>query len=239
MLNQFSRTELLIGAEALKKINNSKVAIFGIGGVGSFVVEGLSRAGIGSFILIDNDNISITNLNRQLIALHSTIGENKAEAAKRRILDINPDANVEIVNEFFTPSSVDFFDSSINYIVDAIDTITSKIELVDRANKHSIPIISSMGTGNKLDPTKFEISDIYKTSMCPVAKILRKELRKRNIEKLKVVYSKEEPVKNYVVDETEYKGSTSNRVPGSISFSPSVAGLIIAGEVIKDLIKNN
>lgn len=239
MLNQFSRTELLIGAEALKKINNSKVAIFGIGGVGSFVVEGLSRAGIGSFILIDNDNISITNLNRQLIALHSTIGENKAEAAKRRILDINPDANVEIVNEFFTPSSVDFFDSSINYIVDAIDTITSKIELVDRANKHNIPIISSMGTGNKMDPTKFEISDIYKTSMCPVAKILRKELKKRKIERLKVVYSKEEPIKNYVVNETEYKGATNNKVPGSISFVPSVAGLIIAGEVIKDLIKND
>lgn len=239
MLNQFSRTELLIGAEALKKINNSKVAIFGIGGVGSFVVEGLSRAGIGSFILIDNDNISITNLNRQLIALHSTIGENKAEAAKRRILDINPDANVEIVNEFFTPSSTDFFDSSINYIVDAIDTITSKIELVDRANKHNIPIISSMGTGNKMDPTKFEISDIYKTSMCPVAKILRKELKKRKIERLKVVYSKEEPIKNYVVNETEYKGATNNKVPGSISFVPSVAGLIIAGEVIKDLIKND
>lgn len=239
MLNQFSRTELLIGAEALKKLNNSKVAIFGIGGVGSFVVEGLSRAGIGNFMLIDNDNISITNLNRQLIALHSTIGENKAEAARRRILDINPSANVEIINEFFIPSSTDYFDSSINYIVDAIDTITSKIELVDRANKHNIPIISSMGTGNKMDPTKFEISDIYKTSMCPVAKILRKELKKRKIERLKVVYSKEEPIKNYVVNETEYKGATNNKVPGSVSFVPSVAGLIIAGEVIKDLIKND
>lgn len=239
MLNQFSRTELLIGAEALKKLNNSKVAIFGIGGVGSFVAEGLSRAGIGSFILIDNDKISITNLNRQLIALHSTIGKSKAEEARKRILDINPNANVEIINEFFTPLSVDFFDSSINYIVDAIDTITSKIELVDRANKHNIPIISSMGTGNKMNPTKFEISDIYKTSMCPVAKILRKELKKRKIEKLKVVYSKEEPIKNYAVDETEYRGSTNNRVPGSISFVPSVAGLIIAGEVIKDLIKKD
>lgn len=239
MLNQFSRTELLIGAEALKKLNNSKVAIFGIGGVGSFVAEGLSRAGIGSFILIDNDNISITNLNRQLIALHSTIGKGKADEARKRILDINPNANVEIINEFFTPSSADFFDSSINYIVDAIDTITSKIELVDRAEKHNIPIISSMGTGNKMNPTKFEIADIYKTSMCPVAKILRKELKKRKIEKLKVVYSKEKPLKNYVVDETEYKGATNNRVPGSISFVPSVAGLIIAGEVIKDLIKND
>jgi len=227
MLNQFSRTELLIGKEKLEKLNNSKVAIFGIGGVGSFVVEGLVRAGIQKFILVDNDNVDITNLNRQIIATHKTIGISKVEVARDRILEINPNADVKIYKEFFMPESKEILDKSIDYIVDSIDTITAKIELVIRANKLNIPIISSMGTGNKLDPTRFEVTDIYKTSVCPLAKIMRKELRNRNIEKLKVVYSKEEPIKS----------EENKNIPGSISFVPSVAGLIIAGEVVKDIVK--
>ena len=225
MPNQFSRTELLIGVDGIEKLKKSKVAVFGIGGVGSFVVEGLARAGIGSFILVDNDEVDITNLNRQLIATHDTIGKPKVEIAKERILKINPDANVEIRQELFMPESEHFVDDTVNYIVDAIDTVTAKIELVVRANKQHIPIISSMGTGNKLDPTRFEITDIFNTSVCPLAKVIRKELRTREIKKLKVLYSKEEPIK------------TGGSVPGSISFVPSVAGLIIAGEVIKDILK--
>jgi len=210
-------------------LQNSKVAIFGIGGVGSFVVEGLVRAGIGSFLLVDNDEVDLTNLNRQLIATKETIGKPKVEVTKKRILDINSNANVEIVQEFFMPESRDIFDETVDYIVDAVDTVTAKIELIMRANKLNIPIISCMGTGNKLDPTKFEVSDIYKTSVCPLAKVMRKELKQRNIKKLKVVYSKEEPIKN--------KDTKEKQVPASIAFVPSVAGLIIAGEVIKDLIK--
>ena len=225
MSEQFSRTELIIGKDAVKRLNNSKVAIFGIGGVGSFVVESLARVGIGKFILVDKDEIDITNLNRQIIATNSTIGKAKVEVAKERILDINPCAKVEIYKEFFMPNSKIELDNSTDYIVDCIDTITAKIELVLRANKLDIPIISSMGTGNKLDPTKFEVSDIYKTSVCPLAKVMRKELRSRGIKKLKVVYSKEEPIK------------VNSNVPGSISFVPSVAGLIISGEVVKDIIK--
>lgn len=231
MDEQFSRTELLIGKEAIEKLNSAKVAIFGLGGVGSFVAEGLARAGIGNFLLVDNDKVSITNLNRQIIALHSTIGKSKVEVAKQRILDINPNANVEIHEEFFMPDSKKILDKSISYVVDAIDTITAKIELVERTNKLDIPIISCMGTGNKLDPTKFEIADIFKTSVCPLAKVMRKELKNRGIKKLKVLYSKEEHIKiekNYI---------NKKQVPGSISFVPSVAGLIIAGEVIKDIIK--
>lgn len=227
METQFSREELLIGKDAVEKLNNSKVAIFGIGGVGSFVVEGLARAGIGKFILVDNDKVSITNINRQLIATHNTIGEEKVKIAKQRILDINPNAEIKIINEFFMPDSKDIFDNTVDYIVDAIDTVTAKIELIQRANKYNIPIISCMGTGNKLDPTKFEITDIYKTSVCPLAKVMRKELKQRNIKKLKVLYSKEEPIKT----DKEVK------VPASISFVPSVAGLIIAGEVIKNIIQ--
>ena len=230
MLNQFSRTELLIGKDAIEKLNNSKVAIFGIGGVGSFVVEGLVRAGVQNFILVDKDTVSLTNLNRQLIATQKTIGRPKVDIAKERILEINPKANVETYQEFFMPETVGILDDSVDYIVDAVDTVTAKIELVVRANELNIPIISSMGTGNKLDPTKFEVTDIYKTSVCPLAKVMRKELKKREIKKLKVVYSKEDPIK---IEETVEEG----RVPGSISFVPSVAGLIIAGEVIKDLIK--
>lgn len=229
MLNQFSRTELLIGKEGIEKLQNAKVAVFGIGGVGSFVVEGLVRAGIGNFVLVDNDYIDITNINRQIHANHNTIGMSKVEVMRNRILEINPTANVEIFQEFFMPESKDIFDNTVDYIVDCVDTVTAKIELVVRANKLNVPIISSMGTGNKLDPTKFEITDIYKTSVCPLAKVMRKELRARGIKELKVVYSKEEPI---TVEKREGKS-----VPGSISFVPSVAGLIIAGEVAKDLIK--
>lgn len=228
MLDQFSRTELLIGKSGIEKLQKSKVAIFGIGGVGSFVVEGLARAGIGNFVLIDNDEISITNLNRQIIATHKTIGRPKVEVAKERILEINPNASVEVYQEFFMPNTEGIIDNTISYIVDCIDTVSSKIELVVRAEKLNIPIISSMGTGNKLDPTKFEVTDIYKTSVCPLAKIMRKELKNRGIKKLKVVYSKEEPIKIAKNDEEKIKA-------GSISFVPSVAGLIIAGEVVKDL----
>jgi len=234
MSNQFSRTELLIGKENVEKLNKSKVAIFGIGGVGSYVVEGLVRAGIENFILVDHDTVSETNINRQIIATTKTIGMSKVEVAKERILEINPNAKVEIIKEFFMPDSNDFLDDSVDYIVDAIDTVTAKIELVQRANRLNIPIISSMGTGNKLDCAKFEITDIYKTSVCPLAKVMRKELKQRGIKKLKVLYSKEEPIKPKELGQVE---ENKKQVPGSISFVPSVAGLIIAGEVIKDLIK--
>lgn len=230
MLNQFSRTELLIGKEGIEKLQKAKVAIFGIGGVGSFVVEGLARAGVGNFILVDNDDICLTNLNRQIIATHKTLGMSKVEVAKQRILDINPNAKIEIRKEFFTKESEEFIDKTVDYIIDCIDTVSSKIELILRAKNLDIPIISSMGTGNKLDPTKFEITDIYKTSVCPLAKVMRKELKNRGIDKLKVVYSKEEPIKIKQSEEEKCKA-------GSISSVPSVAGLIIAGEVIKDLIK--
>lgn len=249
MLNQFSRTELIIGKDGVEKIHNSKVAIFGIGGVGSFVVEGLVRAGVENFLLVDDDKICLTNLNRQIIATKSTIGKPKVEVAKQRILDINPDANVEIRQEFFMPDSDEILDKTIDYIVDSVDTVTAKIELIMRAKKLDIPIISCMGTGNKLDPTKFEVTDIYKTSVCPLAKVMRKELRARGIKDLKVVYSKEEPIipdnrsessckTNCICPPgTKRKCSIKNQVPGSISFVPSVAGLIIAGEVVKDILK--
>ena len=229
-MEQFSRTELLIGKENLEKLKNSKVAIFGIGGVGSFVLEALTRAGICNFILVDKDNVDLSNLNRQIIATRKTIGKPKVEVAKERILEINPNAEVEIYKEFFMPETEGILDSTISYVVDAIDTVTAKIELVKRAQELNIPIISSMGTGNKLDPTKFEVSDIYKTSVCPLAKVMRKELKARKIKKLKVVYSKELPIKVARNEEV------IKQIPGSISFVPSVAGLIIAGEVIKDII---
>ena len=232
MLNQFSRTEMLIGKEGIEKLKKSKVAIFGIGGVGSYVVEGLVRAGIENFVLVDNDEVSLTNLNRQLIATTKTVGKPKIEVARDRILEINPNANVEVYKDFFMPESDELFDNSFSYIIDAVDTVTAKIELIVRANKLNIPIISCMGTGNKLDPTKFEITDIYKTSVCPLAKVMRKELKARGINKLKVLYSKEEPIK-VNCDLVNSK----KQIPGSISFVPSVAGLIIAGEVIKDIIK--
>ena len=250
-MNQFSRTELIIGKDGVEKLNNSKVAIFGIGGVGSYVVEGLVRAGVQNFILVDDDKVCLTNLNRQIIATRKTIGKQKVEVAKERILEINPNANVEIHQEFFMPDSPEILDNTVDYIVDSVDTVTAKIELVMRANKLNIPIISSMGTGNKFDPTKFEVTDIYKTSICPLAKVMRKELRARGIQKLKVVYSKEEPIKPMETEDiscknncvcppgTKRKCTARNQVPGSISFVPSVAGLIIAGEVIKDIINTN
>ena len=230
MLNQFSRTELVVGKDGVEKLNNTKIAIFGLGGVGSFALEGLVRAGIGNLVLIDNDCVELTNLNRQILATHKTIGKPKVEIAKQRILDINPNANVEIHQEFFGPETEGILDDSIDYIVDCIDTVTAKIELVVRAERLNIPIISCMGTGNKLEPTRFEVADIYKTSICPLAKVMRKELRNRGVKKLKVVYSKEEPIKSNKKDR--------NQVPGSISFVPSVAGLIIAGEVVKTILNN-
>ena len=231
MAEQFSRTELLIGKDGIEKLKESKVAIFGIGGVGSYVVEALARAGVGNFILVDNDDVATSNLNRQIIATTKTIGMPKVEVAKQRILEINPEAKVETYQEFFMPETEGILDKSATYIVDAIDTVTAKIELVLRANKLNIPIISSMGTGNKLNPTRFEVTDIYKTSVCALAKVMRKELKQRGIKKLKVVYSKEEPIK------LEKSQNKQKQVPGSISFVPSVAGLIIAGEVVKDIIK--
>ena len=232
MNNQFTRTELLIGKNGIEKLKNSKVAVFGLGGVGSYVVESLARSGIGNFILVDNDVIDITNLNRQIIATRKTLGMAKVEAAKERILEINPDANVKVYQEFFNSNSNLILDGGINYIVDAIDTVSSKIELIVRANELNIPIISSMGTGNKLDPTKFEVTDIYKTEICPLARVIRKELRNRGIEKLKVVYSKENPLVPNVPE-------NEKAVPGSVSFVPSVAGLIMSGEVIKDILEIN
>ena len=203
MLNQFSRTELVVGKDGVEKLNNTKIAIFGLGGVGSFALEGLVRAGIGNLVLIDNDCVELTNLNRQILATHKTIGKPKVEIAKQRILDINPNANVEIHQEFFMPETEGILDDSIDYIVDCIDTVTAKIELVVRAERLNIPIISCMGTGNKLEPTRFEVADIYKTSICPLAKVMRKELRNRGVKKLKVVYSKEEPIKSNKKDSNQ------------------------------------
>ena len=249
MLNQFSRTELLIGKEGIEKLKKSKVAIFGIGGVGSFVVEGLVRAGVENFVLIDDDKICLTNLNRQIIATRKTIGKYKVDIAKERILEINPNANVEVYKEFYMPDSkTNIINKELSYIVDCVDTVTAKIEIIMQAKKENIPVISSMGTGNKLDPSKFEITDIYKTNICPLAKVMRKELRKRNIDSLKVIYSEEEPIKpddtsssscktNCICPPgTKRKCTIRNQVPGSISFVPSVAGLMIAGEIVKDII---
>ena len=228
MLDQNQRTEILIGKEALEKLKKSKVAIYGLGGVGSYVVEALARAGIGCFVLVDYDKYDITNINRQLGATHSTVGKYKVDVIKDRILDINPNAEIKIYkSEEFKNEEANIIDSSFSYVVDAIDTMKNKLELIEKCNKENVNIISIAGTGNKLDPTKFEVVDISKTSVCPVCKILRKELRQRNIQKLKVVYSKEIPIKSNI----------DERTLGSISFVPSVAGLIAAGEVIKDIIK--
>lgn len=231
MKNQFSRTELLIGKAGVEKLKNAKVAVYGVGGVGSFVAEGLARSGVGHIILIDWDDIDITNINRQIMALHSTVGKNKIVVMKERILDINPDAKVEL----YKPDDIEggeenLIDSSFSYVVDAIDTMTAKIKLIEKAYNLGINIISATGAGNKLDPTRFEVADIYKTSVCPVCKILRKELKNRGIKKHKVVFSKEEPVK--LIEDEEQKNTL-----GSISFVPSVAGFIVAGEVIKDILK--
>lgn len=228
---EFCRTEYLIGKNSMEKLKNSKIAIFGIGGVGSYSVEALARAGIGNFVLIDKDVVSISNINRQLIATYDSLGKYKVDVAKERILSINPNAIVQTYPDFFMPGNSNILDNSIDYVVDAIDTVTAKIELVIQAKELNIPIISSMGTGNKLDPSRFEITDIYKTSVCPLAKVMRKELKSRHIDKLKVLYSKEEPIKTNII------GENGKPTPGSISFVPSVAGLMIAGEVICDLIQ--
>ena len=228
MENQYSRTGLLVGKEGIEKIKNAKVAVFGLGGVGSYAVEALARVGIGHLVLVDFDKYDVTNINRQLGAYHSTIGKYKVEVLKGRILDINPEAIVEIYRpEEIEGGEISIINSSFTYVVDAIDTMKNKLELIEKCNKENVKIISVTGSGNKLDATKFEVVDIYKTSVCPVCKILRKELKARNINSLKVVYSKELPIKH------EQSGITL----GSISFIPSVAGLIAAGEVIKDIIK--
>lgn len=230
MDNEFSRTELIFGKEAMEKLSRARVAVFGIGGVGGYAAEALARSGIGALDIIDSDKVSLSNINRQIIALHSTVGEYKVDAAEKRILDINPNIKLRKYNVFFTKENSDEFDfSEYDYIVDAIDTVSGKIELVMNAEDSGTPIISSMGAGNKLDPTMFEIADIYKTSVCPLARVMRTELKKRGIKKLKCVYSKEQPI---TVQE-EYDGK--KRIPGSCAFVPSVAGLIIAGEVIKDI----
>lgn len=238
MDTQFSRTELLIGKDAVLKLNNSKVAIFGIGGVGSYVCEGLARAGVQNFILIDNDTISISNINRQIHSTHATVNQFKVNAMKERILAINPVANVIVFKDFFMPNcETKILDASIDYIVDAVDTVTAKLEIIEQAKSLNIPVISCMGTGNKLDPTRLEIADISKTSVCPLAKAIRTELRKRGISKVKVLYSKEEPIKPNYDDLNSNFENNKKPIPGSISFVPSVAGLIISSEVVKDLLK--
>ena len=229
----FQRTEMLIGTEAVATLSKSRVAVFGAGGVGSYVIEALARSGIGAIDIIDNDTVSESNLNRQIIALQSTIGLLKTETAKKRVLDINPDCTVTTFVTFVLPGNIDVFDFSVyDYIVDAIDTVSGKIAIIEKASKEGIPIISSMGTGNKLDPTKFQIADISKTSVCPLARVMRYEMKKRKIKKFKVLFSTEEPIKPNA--EKDERGKVP---PGSISFVPSVAGLIIGGEVIKDIIK--
>lgn len=228
-----SRTENLIGKAAVEKLRQSRVAVFGVGGVGGYVVEALARAGVGAIDLIDNDRVAPSNINRQIIALRSTLGEWKTSAAAKRVQDIDPDIIVREHRLFFLPETADEFDfSHIDYVVDAIDTVSGKIALIKKAKAANIPVISSMGTGNKLDPTRFEVADISKTSVCPLARVMRRELKKQGIEHVKTVYSKEEPIKT-----DEKNAETGKSVPASISFVPSVAGLIIAGEVIKDLIK--
>ncbi len=234
MENQWIRTELLLGEEAVEQLKKSHVAVFGVGGVGGYVVEALARTGVGTFDLIDRDTVSVSNINRQIIATHSTVGKVKVEVMKDRILEINPEAKVNIHKCFFLPENAGEFDfSRYSYVVDAVDTVTAKIELVMQARKAGVPIISSMGAGNKLDPTKFEVTDIYKTSVCPLAKVMRRELKKRGVKHLKVVYSTEKALE----PKLDLSGEEGRRaVPGSIVFVPSVAGLIAAGEVIKDLV---
>ncbi len=230
MSNKFSRTEMLLGKENMDKLKAAHVAVFGLGGVGGHVCEALARCGIGSFTLFDNDTVSESNLNRQIIATVDTIGMAKTDAMKERILSINPEAKITLRQTFYLPENANEYPlDEFDYVIDAIDTVSAKIELAVRAEKLGIPIISSMGTGNKLDPTQFKITDIYKTSVCPLARVMRRELKLRNVKSLKVLYSEEIPIKPNV-------DSEGKRVPGSTSFVPSVAGLIIASEVVKDLI---
>ncbi len=237
MLNAFSRTELLLGQNNMQKLARAHVAVFGVGGVGGYAVEALARSGVGALDLIDDDTVNLTNLNRQIIALHSTIGLAKVDVAKARVLDINPDAVVRTYKTFYTPQTADQFDFTVyDYIIDAIDTVSGKIELVLQAKAAGTPIICSMGAGNKLDPTAFRVADLYKTSVCPLAKVMRRELRRRGVDRLKVVYSEELPLSPRGGTEGEDTAAhTKRQTPGSTAFTPSVAGLILAGEVVKDL----
>ena len=248
MLNEFSRTQLLLGAEAMDKLKNASVAIFGIGGVGSYAAEAIARSGVGRLDLFDDDRVCLTNINRQLIATRKTIGKQKVDVMRDRILEINPNAEVVVHQCFYTAENADEFDlSQYTYIVDAIDTVSSKLELIVRAEKAGVPVISCMGAGNKLDPTRFEVADIYSTSVCPLARVMRRELKVRGVKKLKVVYSKEQPIapledmsiscRAHCVcpPGTKRKCTVRRAIPGSISFVPSVAGLILAGEVVKDI----
>ena len=248
MLDQFSRTELLLGKENMERLKNARVAVFGIGGVGGYTVEALARSGVGTLDLIDDDKVCLTNINRQIIATRKTVGRYKVEVAKERILEINPEAHVNTYQTFYLPDTADQFDfSQYDYIVDAIDTVTGKLELVEQAVKRGVPIISSMGAGNKLDPTAFQVADISKTSVCPLAKVMRRELKKRGIYHLKVVFSTEKPMtpiedaeiscKQHCIcpPGTVRKCTQRRQVPGSNAFVPSVVGLIIAGEIVKDL----
>lgn len=250
MLTQFSRTELLFGKEAMDKLAGSKVAVFGIGGVGGYVCEALVRSGVGAFDLIDDDKVCLTNLNRQIIATRSTVGKYKTDVMRDRMLDINPNVEVEVHKCFFLPENADDFPwDSYDYVVDAVDTVTAKIALVMKCKEKSIPIISSMGAGNKLDGSQFKVADIYKTKVCPLAKVMRRELKKRGVKKLKVVYSEEiptRPIEDMAIScrnncicppGAEHKCTERRDIPGSVAFVPSVAGLIIAGEVAKDLIR--
>lgn len=240
MLNRFSRTELLLGENAMDILSKSRVAVFGIGGVGGYTVEALVRSGIGAIDIIDDDKVCLTNINRQIYATTKTIGMYKVDVAKERILDINPDIKINTYNTFYTPENANRFNfKDYDYVVDAIDTVTSKIQLILQANESHTPIISSMGAGNKLDPTAFEVTDIYKTSVCPLAKVMRHELKKRNIKSLKVVYSKEPPITpivKYDLSENNTNHAKRRQTPGSTAFVPSVVGLIVAGEVIKDIV---
>ena len=250
MLNQFSRTQLLLGADNMERLANAKVAVFGIGGVGGYVVEALARSGVGSFVIVDDDKVCLTNINRQIIATRKTVGKYKVDVMTERILEINPDAKVEARKCFYLPENAHEFDfSEYDYVVDAVDTVTAKLEIIMCAKECNVPVISCMGAGNKLDPTQFEVADIYKTTMCPLAKVMRRELKKRGVKKLKVVYSTEASLKPLETMETScrtgcvcppgtvHKCTDRRAIPGSISFVPSVAGLIIGGEVIKDLIQ--
>ena len=247
MMNQFSRTELLLGPEAMRKLARSRVAVFGIGGVGGFAVEALVRSGVGALDLIDDDRVCLTNLNRQLHATRKTLGKYKVEVAAERVLEINPDCRVSIYRTFFLPDPRDQFDfAQYDYVVDAIDTVTGKLALIEAARAAGTPIICSMGAGNKTDPTAFRVADIYQTSVCPLARVIRSECRKRGIKQLKVVYSTEQPVRppedpavscrnDCVCPPDTRKGTARRDIPGSTAFVPSVAGLIMAGEVVKDL----
>lgn len=237
-MNEFSRTELLLGEEAMQKLKNSRVAVFGVGGVGSYAVEALARSGVGALDLIDDDVVAESNINRQIIALHSTIGQPKVAVAAARVRDIQPDCAVRTYQMFYTSETADRFDfSQYDYVIDAIDTVTGKIALVMRARAAGVPIISSMGAGNKLDPTAFRVTDLCKTSVCPLARVMRRELKKRGVDRLKVVYSIEEALTPAEDGSAEAGAHPKRRTPGSVAFVPSVAGLILAGEVIKDLIR--